>query len=194
MAWLDDRIWCHPKFTGLSKPAFASWTKAICYSSGFHTAGELTESQLKTLGVSRKERRELVDAGLWQERLSTGDAGGVAIHDWEDHNGSRDAKKAADRERKRRQRDRERHADSHADEGVTTDVTKAVTSRGRPRVDRVKSEGVTEDEGSTRSLKPSSPSTEARPPEPDDLFATPAHIATVIHAAVPGQGNGDLNK
>lgn len=101
MAWLDDRVWCHPKFVDLSWRAQAVCLKAIAYSSGMSTAGHLTTGQQTLLGGDAKVRRELVAAGLWDEN---GDGTSIDIHDWDTHNGKRDARRAADRERKRRQR------------------------------------------------------------------------------------------
>jgi len=99
VAWLDDRVWCHPKTADLSSAAFAAWVKGIAYSSGMSTSGRLSTGQLKFVGGVGSARRELVAAGLWEEN---GD--GVVIHDWEDHNGKRDARRRADRERKRQAR------------------------------------------------------------------------------------------
>lgn len=114
MAWLDDRIWCHPKFTGCSKPARWSYVAGVCYSTGFQTRGFLTVGQLRTIGVVARERRELVAAGLWDELPD----GSVQVHDWDEHNSRRDERRAADRERKSRQRERDRSR-----------VTSAVTAR-----------------------------------------------------------------
>lgn len=102
MAWLDDRIWCHPKFVDLSGNAFAAYVKGLAYSSGFQTAGHLTVGQQKAIGADTRVRRELLAAGLWD---MNGDGGSVVIHDWDEHNAKRDARKAADRERKRRARE-----------------------------------------------------------------------------------------
>lgn len=103
MAWLDERIWCHPKVTDLSDRAFRVWINSIAYSSGMQTLGLLSVQQQRLLGSSPRIRKELFAAGLWDE---AGD--GVLIHDWEHYNADRDAKRAADRMRKRLQRDRER--------------------------------------------------------------------------------------
>ena len=118
MAWIDDRVWCHPKLVEVSDKAFRVWVTGIAYSTGFQTRGHLTPGQQKVIGTTTKARSELVTAGLWHEN-----GNGIAIHDWDDHNGRRDAKRAANRERKRRQRERERHAAVTRDNGVTTPVT-----------------------------------------------------------------------
>lgn len=96
MAWVDDRIWCHPKYADVSKQARWGAVAAIAYSSGFATNGYLTNGQVTQLGVTRKERLELVTVELWHEV-----DGGIEIHDWDEHNGKRDARKAADADRKR---------------------------------------------------------------------------------------------
>lgn len=99
MAWLDDRVWCHPKLADVSDRAFRVWVNGMAYSSGFGTRGVLTAGQQRTIGADTKSRRELVASGLWDET-----DGGVCIHDWDAHNGKRDARRAADRERKKASR------------------------------------------------------------------------------------------
>ena len=37
MAWLDERIWCHPKITDLSDRAFRVYVNSIAYASGMNT-------------------------------------------------------------------------------------------------------------------------------------------------------------
>jgi hypothetical protein len=98
MAWLDDRIWCHPKFTSL--PAQAAWVyvKGIAYSSGMGTKGVLDAGAQRMLGSTQAIRAVLVDAELWD---ANGRSSAVTIHDWEDHNAARDERKRRDRERKR---------------------------------------------------------------------------------------------
>jgi hypothetical protein len=110
MAWMDDRVWCHPKFVGLSDRAFRVYWNSVCYSSGLTTRGQLSPSQQKIVGSSPKTREELLKVSLW-EQCETG----VIIHDWDDHNQKRDARKQGDRERKRRQRANEKSAGQNAD-------------------------------------------------------------------------------
>jgi len=132
MAWIDDRIWCHPKVARLSDSAFRAWISSICYSSGFGTLGRLELEHQRVIHTPKKARSELLAAGFWHECEN----GAIAIHDWADHNDKRDAKRAADRERKRRQRERERELSRH----VTRDV-----ERDAPRDKRtLKSDRVTE--------------------------------------------------
>jgi hypothetical protein len=101
MAWLDDRIWCHPKFTSL--PASAAWVyvKGVAYSSGMSTGGVLNVGVQKMIGCSASTRRTLVLAGLWDQNR-TGET--VRIHDWDEHNARRDERRRKDRERKRAER------------------------------------------------------------------------------------------
>lgn len=101
MAWIDDRIWCHRKFADLTDHAFATYVKAVAYSAGLATHGHLTPGQQKLIGADGRARRELVAAGLWDQN---GDGTSIDIHDWEAHNGKRDARRQADRERKRQAR------------------------------------------------------------------------------------------
>lgn len=114
MAYLDDRIWCHPKFAEVSAGSAWAWVKSVAYSSGFNTRGRLTSGQLRTIGASAKNRRDLVEAGLWHD----GPDDGITINDWDDHNGKRDARKQADRERKRAERAAAMSAGQGADSPV----------------------------------------------------------------------------
>jgi hypothetical protein len=98
MAWIDDRIWCHPKFTGLSPAGFATYVKSVAYASGMGTKGHLDPSQQKLVGGRPIVRAELIAAGLWD---INGDGQTVVIHDWDEHNGKRDERRRKDRERKR---------------------------------------------------------------------------------------------
>lgn len=102
MAWLDDRLWCHPKVASVSVAARWTYAASIMYSSGFQTRGLLTAGQQKAIGSTTKIRRELIAVGLWDEEDHD-----VRVHDWDEHNSRRDAKRTYDRERKRRERDRD---------------------------------------------------------------------------------------
>lgn len=94
MAWIDDRIWCHPKISDISDAAFRAWINGIAYSFGFHTRGKLTSAQQRLVGATPRIGRELTVAGLWEEN---GD--GIFIHDWNVHNGK--AEQRAQKERLR---------------------------------------------------------------------------------------------
>lgn len=95
VAWLDDKVWCHPKLTDLSDRAFRAYINGIAYSSGFTTRGHLSPGQQTTIGVTAKARQELLDAGLWEVN-----GNGVYIHDWEIHNGAHDQRRIRERLRK----------------------------------------------------------------------------------------------
>lgn len=110
MAWIDDRAWCHPKLSDLSDRAWRTYFSGIAYSSGMGTKGVLTVAQQQLVRSTARVRRELVEAGLWDD---LGDA--VSIHDWDDHNGKRDERRAKDRERKRVERAAGRPQDSPQD-------------------------------------------------------------------------------
>lgn len=120
MAWIDDRIWCHPKIIGLSANAKAAYVFGLAYSSGMSTAGRLEPAMQRAIGANAKTTGELVQAGLWE---TNGDGGTVHIHDWNEHNGLRDLRRTKDRERKREYR-----ANQRASAGQSAD--KARTNRG----------------------------------------------------------------
>lgn len=101
MAWIDDRIWCHPKFNRLTASAFATYVRAVAYSSGMDTRGQLDPATQKLVGGTTRVRQELVNAGLWDVN---GDGRTVVIHDWDEHNAKRDERRRKDRQRKREMR------------------------------------------------------------------------------------------
>ena len=104
MAWLDDRLYVHPKWVGLSLRAWKVGVTAILYSHGFGLYGKLEPSQVRAIGCTEVTRSELIGAGLWETDGET-----VLIHDWDEHNGNRDRKleerRQTDRERKRKERE-----------------------------------------------------------------------------------------
>lgn len=102
MAWIDDRLWCHPKVIGLSPTAKAAYVMGLAYSSGMSTAGRLEPAMQRAVGANPRTRVELVEAGLWD---INGDGETVHIHDWDDHNGQRDQRRRRDLERKKKARE-----------------------------------------------------------------------------------------
>jgi hypothetical protein len=98
MAWTDDRLWCHPKYVGLTVNAKLALRHSFEYASGMSTHGKLTAAQQSLVGAKPATRRELIAAGWWD---LNGDGETVMIHDWDEHNGVRDERKAKARERMR---------------------------------------------------------------------------------------------
>jgi hypothetical protein len=145
MAWLDDRVWSHPKFADLTAHAFRAYVYGVCYSSGFGTRGKLTPGMLTTIGAKPAMCRELITAGLWDE-----DPPGISIHDWDEHNGKRDDRRERDRERKRRERARDdgRPHDSPEERPADSPLEVPVEVRQERRVVKVVKE-VTDDKEQT---------------------------------------------
>lgn len=133
MAWLDDRAWCHPKVADLSDLGFRAWVSGILYSCGFGTNGVLTAGVQRQIGAARKVREELVSAGLWEPL----DDDAIAIHDWAEHNGKRDAKRSRDRERQALYRAKKRLEEEQ--------VEKAAMEALRAEVARLDGTAVTRD-------------------------------------------------
>lgn len=127
MAWIDDRIWCHPKIVGLTDKAKVAYTFGLAYSSGMGTSGHLDPSIQRLLGATTKTRNELVKAGLWH---LNGDGRTVVIHDWEEHNGLRDKRRAKDRERKRAYRAQQRASAGHDADSPRTRPKMSVRTDG----------------------------------------------------------------
>jgi hypothetical protein len=108
VAFLDDRVWCHPKWAALSPDAAWIGIRAICYAHGFRTRGTLNETALRMIGATDVTTDELVTVGLW-ERNGAGNA--VAIHDWADYNDDERLDRQRDLTRDRVRRHRARNAD-----------------------------------------------------------------------------------
>lgn len=97
MAWLDDRLYAHPKWLSVSLASRGVYAAGVSYASGWATGGILEKGALRAIECAPKNRRELIAVGLWDDLGS----GVVCIHDWDLHNGKRDARKAAERKRKK---------------------------------------------------------------------------------------------
>lgn len=110
MAWIDDRVWCHPKLTDISDKAFRVNIHGLAYSAGFGCRGVLTVGQQKQIGSNAKVKRELLVAGLWDAL----EAGAVAISGWDEHNGKRDDRRVKERDRLRAKRKLERDAERNS--------------------------------------------------------------------------------
>lgn len=186
MAWIDDRVWAHPKIAALSPSAFQAWVFAIAYSSGFGLYGRLDDAHLRLLDVSKRTRAELVAAGLWHE-LDAQNRGGIEIHDWYDHNGKRDDiiedRRRRDRERKRLKRAESGEVSARTSADVSADISAerpqdvrtSSLARARAGARPMTSDGVTDIPTAARPLEPGDGA--AR----DELAAagwTPAQIAT----------------
>lgn len=86
MAWfkVDDGLYSHPKWLGLSKGARSLWVTAGSWSAAQLTDGKVPESVLPILGGNAREATELASAGLWRP-ISTG----WRFHDWDDYQPTR---------------------------------------------------------------------------------------------------------
>lgn len=165
MAYIDDRAWCHGKIVGLSDKAFRVWVSGIAYASGMSTLGVLDASQQRLLGSSSRVKSELVDAGLWDELPGKA----VSIHDWDEYNGKRDARKAADRERKRQARRSPLSAGHDADSPQDVRRTRAGVSAGIPeRRPRAPARRPAPDDGSEGSTTRAVPVSRPPAPAPED--------------------------
>jgi hypothetical protein len=80
-AKLDDRYADHPKVVGLSDAAFRLHVRAMCYAAAHMTDGALPGGWLRG---HEAEVAELVSAGLLVEEND-----GCRLHDWLEHNISR---------------------------------------------------------------------------------------------------------
>jgi hypothetical protein len=122
MTWikLDDKTPRHPKIGGLSDKAFRWWINSICYASEFLTDGVLSKVFWKR--VPHGVRAELTKAKLW-----IFDDPNLVIHDYLEHQQSR---QSVENER-RRQRDR-RNTDRGTADRRTAGTTAGTTSGTTP--------------------------------------------------------------
>jgi len=148
MAWLDERLWCHPKIVDLSDAAFRAYVCGLSYSSGFGTSGGLSAGQQRTIGADTPTRDELVAAGLWH----TAEHDAVTIHHWDEHNAKRDARRRADRERKRLSRQKTAGGQSTGTSAGQSAGQSQGTSTGPAHV-----EGSEGSDGSEGKEKPKAP-------------------------------------
>ena len=147
MAWIDNRMWAHPKVTELSHEAFRVYVNGLAYCSGMNTRGHLTSAQQSLLlprPVDAEDEKSETSSGRVQDEFGTSrpqdspqdvlfrvrrelvraglwekrNRGAIYVHDWHDHNGVADARKERDRERKRLERARERDGASTLKRGA----------------------------------------------------------------------------
>ena len=87
MTWirLDDKAPRHPKIIDLSDAAFRWWVQGLCYASEFLTDGVLPATFAR--GVPDEVRQELLSARLWDHL----DGGKLCIHDYLEHQESRES-------------------------------------------------------------------------------------------------------
>lgn len=134
MSWakIDDRLWSHPKFLGLSLSAAGLWLFGLSYAASLERDGWFPGDALSRLTVTpdcESSAHELVHAGLWLREPD-----GYRIHDFLKYNLSRkqltaQRKQAAIRKR----RSRARHGVSPR--GVTASVTGIPARPGPARPD-----------------------------------------------------------
>ncbi len=138
MPWvrIDDGVYDHPKFLGLTFEASGVWLHTLAWS-----ARQLTDGQLPRLAVQRllagdkrltKIAAELVTAGLWDETPD-----GWEIHDFHDYQPTaagveEERRKARERQAKHRTTKGRFGRESRRDTAVTNgEVTADVTGKSR---------------------------------------------------------------
>lgn len=202
MAWLDDRLWCHPKITNVPREARWEYAAAVTYSAGFGTGGRLTSGQLAILECTPADRKALIKVGLWDD---AGD-GAIRIHDWDEHNGKRDKRRADDRERKRRNRAKDHSssagqvadtdADNHADGSALKEVKEVteVTDEGQDHKAAAgsKSTSSTTEASYAETDNPEDPAAAVEAPTESDIreactrFGADLNIVEPIARQLPG--------
>lgn len=172
MAWIDNRIWAHPKLIGLSDRAWRIYVSAIAYSSGFLTEGRLSPVQQRAIGVTPRVKKELIQAGLWHEIGRE-----IGIHDWEEHNAKRESKRLTEREQARERKRRQRQREAEMREQLSLDVTRD-TDRD-----------VTRDTAVTKGVTDLARARASAPPVTDDGMTVEEENQVAVDAA---RANGTL--
>lgn len=128
-AQLSNGLWLNDKANELMDAdprAFGMWVMSLSYASDNMTDGVLNARALRRLGCDDRTRDAIIACGMWED---AGD-GCVRIHDYLEHNMSRESiesvrDKAA--ERKRRSRSRDVKPDVTCDVTRDGDVSSRVT-------------------------------------------------------------------
>lgn len=110
---VDDGLYDHPKFDGLSDSALALWVRAGSWCMRYLTDGKVPADRVRKLGYGEEQAQELVRRGLW-----TGLQDGFRFHEWLKHQESKhDIEKHRDRWREEKRA--KRRAKSHAKEEMS---------------------------------------------------------------------------
>lgn len=109
---VDDGMYDHPKFEGLSDSAVALWTRAGSWCGRYLNGGYVPEDRIGKLGYTVAQAEELVAHGIWKNGpppgMSTGGLrGGFHFHQWFQHQPSKEDVEA-NREKWRSDKKRQR--------------------------------------------------------------------------------------
>jgi hypothetical protein len=87
MSWVrvDDKMWSHPKFAGLSAGATRLWLFGLCWCNQQQSDGFVPSAMLRVLRGSPADAAGLVAAGLWVVGPD-----GWSYHDYLEYQPSRD--------------------------------------------------------------------------------------------------------
>lgn len=199
MTWfkVDDSFYDHPKIAELSMAARGLWVTAGSYCSRHLTDGHITGKQVRKLGGTAPQVRDLVRIGVWIEceLHSESNSNCYAFHDWIEMQPTRESEKkrlAIQAERKRKSRER-KWVDQPEPENVTRDdlvtaenvsrvtSTSRTRARGRrPDPTRPKEVfGYVNGEGYVSDARDEQPPTPTCPQHPN---GTPDACAACMHA------------
>lgn len=114
-------LWRHPKWVQLDPGPRALWVTALSWTVESRTFGSIPTPMLMMFRATAEDAAALVEAGLWEEA-----EGGYQMHDWDDHQTSRERFESTSRRRAEagRKGGKARHA--KRSENVTTSDVKQV--------------------------------------------------------------------
>lgn len=148
MSWakVDDHLFMHPKFLGVSLPARGLWLGALSYAAGIERDGWFPSSALSMLAGGAKHDdlvRQLVHASLWVQ-----DGDGYRLHNFLKYNRSRKQLK------KQRKLTAKRVQALRARNGVTPALVTRLPARPDPSRPKKKRESASRQLPTTETLTP----------------------------------------
>lgn len=184
---VDDAFYDHPKVARLSMAARGLWVTCGSYCARHMTDGHISRKQVRQLGGTAVQVRDLIAIGMWIECESHCNC--IVFHDWIDMQPTRESeaiRKANMTERKRRSRrqngsDQGEHGNVTRDRGVTDAESVTRDPRGRARATRVDPTRPEKEE--TTSLLPPTPHDDGRP-DPADPPPRGASSSAIVPRAV----------
>lgn len=127
-------LWRHPKWVQLEPGPRALWVTALSWTVESRTFGSIPTPMLMMFRATAEDAAALVEAGLWDESED-----GYQMHDWDDHQTSRERFATTSKRRSEagRKGGKARHA-NRTEKPVTSDdrqVAKQTASNGQAEVE-----------------------------------------------------------
>jgi hypothetical protein len=127
---VDDGMYDHPKFEGISDSAIALWTRAGSWCGRYLNGGYVPEDRIRKLGYSIEVAEELVSRGIWKHGpppdSEVDSTGGFHFHQWHQH---QPTKEKVESEREKWREDKRRQRTKHKDNSRLSATDSTTESR-----------------------------------------------------------------